>query len=133
MRKLLYVVILALLFFAPVKRVEVEKLLPIRAVALYTQGQEVVLETDTEHKGTGADALQALASLKENTPAVVYLDTAEYLLVSQSAEGFVEQLGNVLKPSVKVCVCDAAGSVKAVVEYLDVHAELTKLRHWRTK
>ena len=133
MRKVVYIAILSLLFFAPLERVDVSKLLPIRAVAVYTQGEEVVLETDTEHKGTGRDALQALKNLKEETPAVVYLDTAEYLLVSQEAEIYIPQLSDWLKPSVKVSICDVREQVKEAAEYLDVHGGVTELRHWRTK
>ncbi len=133
MRKILYIAILSLLFFAPVERVDVSKLLPIRAVAVYTQGNEVVLETDTEHKGTGRDVVQALRNLKKETPAVVYLDTAEYLLVSREAEIYISQLSDWLKPSVKVSICDVREQVKEAAEYLDVHGGATELRHWRTK
>ena len=130
MRFIIYIVILLLLFLAPVQRVDVAKLLPIQAVAVYLDAGEVVLETDTEDKGSGKDASQALEELKNNAPAVVYSDTAEYLLVSQEAVSSVEQLRAYLKPSVKVCVCDAAGKVKDAAKYLDVHGDLTELRHW---
>ena len=130
MRRIIYIVILALLFFAPVERVDVAKLLPIQAVAIYLEADTVVLETDTEDKGRGEDASKALDALKENTPAVVYLDTAEYLLVSEEAVSLVDELRPYLKPSVKVCVCDASGSVKNAAKYLDVHADLPELRHW---
>lgn len=133
MRKVLYGVILALLFLVPVERTDVAKLLPIRAVAIYTEGTQVVLETDTRHKGMGADAQQALENLKENTAAVVYLDTAEYVLVSQGAEDYVEQIADDLKPSVKVAICNAAGCVEEIASYLDVHDGVTELRRWQTK
>lgn len=130
MRFIIYIVILLSLFLAPVERVDIAKLLPIQAVAVYLEEGQVVLETDTENKGRGKDAVQALDALKANTPAVVYLDTAEYLLVSEDAVTNVEQLRAYLKPSVKVCVCDAAGNVKGSAKYLDVHGDLPELRDW---
>lgn len=133
MRKILYVVILALLLLAPLERVDVAKLLPIQAVAIYMEGSFVALETDTEHKGQGASAGQALQDLKTNTPAVVYLDTAEYLLVSEDAIHYVDELREYLKPSVKVCVCDASEHVKDAAKYLDVHGDLPKLRDWKAE
>ncbi len=133
MRKVLYAALLIPLFFVPLNRVNVADLLPIEAVAVYMDGDQVVLETDTEHKGAGETTEKALAALKENTPAVVYLDTAEYLLVSPNATEQVESLRPHLKPSVKVCVCEAAGKVKDAVKYLEVHGNLPRLKNWKTE
>ncbi len=130
MRKVLYVIILALLFLAPLERVDVAKLLPIEAVAVYVDGDSVVLETDTEDKGKGENVALALRNLIKTTPAVVYLDTAEYLLVSEDALEHVDALRDYLKPSVKVCVCQAKGGVKDAAKYLDVHGDLPELRDW---
>ena len=133
MRKILYAAILVALIFAPVKRLEVRKLLPIRAVAVYRSQGQITLETDTEHKGDGESVEAAILELKKNTPAVVYLDTAEYLLVSKDAEAVIPQLCNYFKPRVKVCICEAEGDVKTFAEYVDVHGATTELRQWGTK
>ncbi len=130
MRRLLYFVILLALVFAPLNRVEIAQLLPIEAVAVYMDGEEVVLETDTAHTGKGATVSQALESLKKNTPKVVYLDTARYLLVAKNAVGQVDSLRQFLKPSVRVCVCEAEGMVKEALEYVEIHQKPPKLRDW---
>ena len=130
MRRILYSMISAALFFAPVERMDVAKLLPIQAVAVYMDGDFVVLETDTENIGRGTDVAHALEDLKKNTPAVVYLDTAEFLLVSPGATDCVVELKHYLKPSVKVYVCDGAGRVKEKAKYVDIHGNFTKLRQW---
>ena len=67
----------------------------------------------------------------KTVPAVIYLDTAEYLLVAEDAVSYVDQLRQVLKPTVKVCVCQAAGRVKETVKYLEVHSNLPKLSQWK--
>lgn len=131
MRKVLYVALLIPLFFVPLNRVNVADLLPIEAVAVYRNGDQVVLETDTEHKGMGENAEKALIALKENTPAVVYLDTAEYLLVAPDAAEEVETLRPHLKATVKVCVCEAAGKVKDAAKYLEIHRDLPILKTWK--
>ena len=133
MRWILYIAILASLFLAPLERLDVAKLLPIQAVAVYMDGDAVVLETDTGHKGRGTDVAEGLQNLKKNTPAVVYLDTAEYLLLDKNATDFLEQLKNFLKPSVKICICDASGRVQKVAEYLNVHGKLPKLKDYKLK
>lgn len=127
MRVVLYIVILAILFFVPLERVDVAKLLPIEAVAVYMEEGNVVFETDTEHKGRGADVAKALENLKENTPAVVYLDTAEFLIVSEDAQSHLNALRSYLKPSVKVCIGGARNHVKDAAKYLDVHGDLPML------
>lgn len=131
MRTVLYIAILLSLFFVPLDRVDVSQLLPIETVAIYMENGDVILETDTEHSGSGKTVTQALESLKENTPAVVYLDTAAYLLVSEDALTHVEGLRQYLKPSVAVCICDAKDSVQKAADYLSVHGNLPKLRDWR--
>lgn len=131
MRKVLYAALLIPLLFVPLNRVNVADLLPIEAVAVYMEGNQVVLETDTEHKGFGENGGKALAALKENTPAVIYLDTAEYLLVAPDAVEQAESLFPYLKSTVKVCVCEAAGKVKDTAKYLQIHGKLQPLKTWK--
>lgn len=130
MRIVLYILILALLFFVPLERTDVAKLRPIEAVAIYNEGSLLVLETNTEDVGRGEDAESALQNLIENTPAVVYLDTAEYLFVSEGAIAEVDALGAYLKPSVKVCVCEVSGHVQDAVKFAEVHGNWVQLKDW---
>ena len=127
MRILLYVLILAALFFAPVERLDVAKLEPVQAVAVYKENGLVVLETDTEDKGRGKTAEEALENMTQNTPSVIYLDTAEYLLVAEEAKGDAEALRQYLRPSVKVADY-FGGSVKEAAKYVAVHGNAEKLQ-----
>ena len=130
MRKIIYALIIAALFFVPLTRADIAKLRPVQAFALYMEDNDVVLETDAGDLGRGESVLSALENLKEKTAAVVYLDTAEYLLVAENAVAKVSELAQHMKQSVKVCICDAAGCVKEAIAYLDVHGNLPKLRDW---
>lgn len=133
MRTMLYIIVLGLLFLAPVERLDVAKLEPVQTVAIYTDGGEVVLETDTQNMGRGADAKEALHDLEENTPGVIYLETAQYLLVTESATEYAEQLREDLKPSVYVSMWDGKGEISNAARYLSVHGKLTKFRDWKTR
>ena len=133
MRKVLYAALLIPLLFVPLNRVNIADLLPVEAVAVYADAEQIVLETDTGHKGSGETVETALAALKGNTPGVIYLDTAAYLLVDPDAVELVDSLRPYLKPSVKVCVCEAAGKVKYAVEYLQVHGDFVRLKNWKIK
>ncbi len=125
MRIILYILILALLLLAPVERLDVAKLLPVEAVAVYMDGSDVVLETDTENLGRGETAEEALEDLKKNTAAIIYLDTAEYLLVGEGAKSHGVQLKGYLKASV-IMGDYSGGSVKDEAKYLDAHSESAK-------
>lgn len=133
MRKLLYVAILLSLFFVPLEKADVAKLLPVEAVAMYMEDGRVVLETDTQNTGKGISVAQALQNLKDTTPAVVYLDTAKYLLLSDDAISYAEELRQYLKPSVEVARWNAKGKVKDAAKYLSVHGETVPFKHWKAE
>ena len=131
MRILLYIIILALLFFAPVERLDVAKLEPVQTVAISMKENALILETDTNNRGEGANITDALSDLEDRTPGVIYLDTAEYLLVTEDATGYIDALRGYLSPSVKVSLWDGEGSVESAAQYLDVRNDLPKLQDWK--
>ena len=120
MRTVVYILIIIVTLLIPVQRLDVAKLQPVEALAIYEDQGMVVVLTDTEDKGVGETAHQALENLKETTAAVIYLDTAEYLLVAQGAESYTEEFEEYLKPYIKVRPYNG-GTVKDEVKYLDAH------------
>ena len=127
MKCILYVLIIALSLIAPVERLDVEKLLPIEAVAIYYDNGTLTLETDTGHKGVGDSVSDALQDLKERTPAVVYLDTARYLMVAPEAEDQVVFMKEYLGSRTEVTCWDVRGQVKMAMEYLEAHGKTMHL------
>ena len=125
MRILLYIVILVAMFFAPVKRLDIAKLEPVEAVAVYMEGGLITLQTDGENIGRGTTAQAALADLKENALAVIYLDTADYLLIGEGAEKAAAELQKCLRASVETGKY-SGGNVKEEAKYLDVHGNAAK-------
>ena len=133
MRVLLYIVILALLFMAPVERLDVAKLQPVQTVAVCINDGQVVLQTDTKDKGQAEKLQAAIDDLEENTPGVIYLDTAEYLLITEEAVTYMQELGNYLHPSVKVSLWDGKGSVEEAAKFLGVRRDLPTLKQWNKR
>ncbi len=129
MRKLLYGVILVALLFAPVQRLDVAKLEPVQTVALYMEEKQLVLETDTGNKGKGKDLTEAINDLEEKTPGVIYLDTAQYLLVTEETEALLYSLDGYLRQSIKVSKWDGKSSVKSAAQYLRIREDLHTLRY----
>lgn len=131
MRKIIYAAILGLLFLAPVKRLDVANLQPVQTVAIYTEPGSVVLQTDTQNVGRGATVTEAVANLEENTPGVIYLDTAEYLLISKDAESYVDALRQYLKPSVKVSSWQTGEGIENAAKFLSEEKNLVSLKKWK--
>lgn len=125
---LLYAMILGALFFAPLQSVEIANLKPIQAVWLDVKNGEVFLLTDTEDSGFGATVDEALADMKHSSSGIVYLDTAQYLFVSESAEQKIVAIEPYLKASVMLCKWDGQGNIKEAVKYADSHKIGVKLK-----
>ena len=130
-RILIYVGILAALLAAPVRPSNIGQLHPVQVVSIYKDSNWVVIETDTEDRGIGGSALQALQNLKDTTSGNIYLDTAEYLLLTNDTQEEVEALRTELKKSVQLCMCAKQVDLAEAGKYLSVHGKLPKLEHWK--
>lgn len=118
MRIISYLLILILMLFAPVKRMDITKLEPVEAIVVEKEKGRVVLTTDTQSVGTGTNTEKALVALKENSLGIIYLDTVRYLLVESGAEDAAKQLAPFLHRSVAVAPYNG-GDIKEEVRYLD--------------
>ena len=128
MRILLYIGILVSLLFAPVERLDVAKLEPVQTVAVRVENRQLVIVTDTKNRGRGDSVAEAVADLKKNTPGVIYLDTAQYLLLTEDAVSCCEALKGHMGASVRVSLWDGKASVENAAKFLDVRNDLPKLK-----
>ncbi|MBR2420803.1 MAG: hypothetical protein IKB09_00445 [Oscillospiraceae bacterium] len=130
-RTILYIGILALVLAAPVKPMEIEKLRPVQIVSVYKKNDWTVVETDTEDIGIGTSVEQAVQNMKDTSGGVIYLDTAEYLLLTKETEETAERLRAELKPSVGICLMTGVEDLQKAVLFLQSHGELPKLKEWK--
>ena len=129
MRKLISIALLALAIAVPLKKLDIAKLQPVEGVALYKEGQQVVLETDTGSRGVGETALEALNDMKEKATSVIYLDTAEFLFVEEGMERFAEELRPLFNKAVRVGKY-LGMKAEELVAYYEIHGKLPKLESW---
>ena len=129
-RIILYCILLVAVTVIPVKQLDVGDLEPVQAVWIYRREENVVLQTDTEDFGVGETVAEALKDLEENCLGIIYLDTAEFLLVTENTQELIPELGQHLKGSVRVCLWDGKGSVEDAARYMDAHKIGCKLRKW---
>lgn len=124
----LYILLLAAAVLAPLQGMDVGKLQPVGLVQLYKEGKTVVIVTDTGDSGRGDTVEAAFKNLEDTTPGVIFLDTADYLLISKDAVGEVENLSSWLKTSVRVCYAEKDIGTTEAMEYLVVHHPQVRLK-----
>lgn len=129
-RILIYIGILLVLWFVPVKGADLAQMHPVEVVHVYREGKSIVIETDTEDRGIGVTATQALTNLKETTSGFIYLDTAQYLLLTRETEETVEELRPHLKKSVQLCYGEIGVDLKEAARFLPSHSRLPQLKQW---
>ena len=125
MRKwILYALILAaipILSFGGLGGKDVGKLRPVQVVAIRNRDNGVELQTDTEDLGVGEDVFGAVKDMNDTSPANVFLDTADYLLIEPGAEIWLSQLQPYLRPSCSLCYVTGEVELPQAGQYLQLH------------
>ena len=104
---------------------------PVSLVRVEKLETGILVETDTGTKGEGQDFLTAIADLHDGAASVVFLDTAEWLLLPDSESVSVEELLTVFRPSVRVCVWEGGAEWVVVASYLKIHEPTVTLAEIR--
>lgn len=130
-RWILYIATAALLSATSFRGTDIAKLAPVEVVWLAEEDGQVLLMTDTEDVGRGADVQEALAEMKAAALGTVFLDTADYLIVETGAEKFLNQIAAALRPSCMVCRAKQVPDLKKAAEFLSAHEPDVTLRQWQ--
>lgn len=129
-RILIYIVILAAVLAVRLERTDVGKLRPVQTVSVYRDGASYVIATDTGDKGKGKTVADALKDLKQTAPAVIYLDTAQFLLTGKNADDAVENLRPYFSKSVELYSFRGEADLELASKYLAVHGNGPQLKRW---
>ena len=127
MRWLLYSVVLGTALMVPLEKNNVGNLQPMEAVYLKLEGEQVVIRTDTGDQGAGETMTDAVKDLHNTAPGIVYMDTADYLIVNENAKGIIEDAAQYLKPSVRMCMTKEDVDLMYAAKYLNAHKPNVKL------
>lgn len=122
---------MVLLSTIPFRGTDIAKLAPVEVVWLAEEGGQVLLMTDTEDVGKGADVTEALADMKASAKGTIFLDTADYLIVETGAEKFLNQITDVLRPSCMACRAKQIPDLKEAAAFFSVHEPDITLRQWQ--
>ncbi len=127
------ILLAVLMLLSPFRGNDVGKLRPVELVAMRREENTVVLETDTGDIGRGEDPLKALEDMKGSAPGALFLDTADYFLVTRETENLLPELAEVLRPAVEICVLRDPVDLEEAAEYLRAHSPKVTLLQWRTQ
>lgn len=122
-------VALAALLALP-RRQDVSDLLPVELVYVYKVEKTIWVETDTGEAGAGDSLRAALDDLRATAPGEVFLDTADYLIVTRDTVDCLPQLAQLLRPGTEVCLGFRADAQAAA--YLAAHKPGVTLRDCRS-
>lgn len=133
MKVLLYIVILAAVLLVPTRGTDVGKLIPVEVIAVSENRGLITVRTDTGDTGEGNTLAEAFSDLKDTASGVIYLDTAEYLLLEPGTENAIPELQAQLKGNLRICTAPEDISLEGAAKYLSVHPSEERLNKVETE
>ncbi len=109
---------------------DVGKLCPVQVLAVKGQGSVVTLQTDTGEQGTGRTVSQAVEAMRRTASGEIFLDTVDYLLLSEGAEKWLPELKDHLRPSCRLYHTYGKPDMETAGTYLEQHPSQVTLRLW---
>lgn len=123
-------ILLAAAVMVPIKKIDISDLEPIQIVRMDRQEGSIILETDTGDVGKGENVQAALNQLKKVSSGIVYLDTAEYLVVTDYAKAYIGHIKPFLKNGVRVCLWNGTEKIKDAAKYMKAHKNGVRIKNW---
>lgn len=110
---------------------DIGKLQPVQTVILTASNGMVVIETDTGDVGAGKTPNDAVADMKASAAEEIFLETADYLLLSPECAGLMPAMMEHLRPSCSVCLMEGQPDMEQVGAFLEQHAPHMTLMRYR--
>lgn len=111
---------------------DISRLDPVQVVYLYMEEGRLHMETDTGDHGSGPDLSSAAGQMKAEADAELFLDTAEYLILSPEVP-VTSDFFRLLRPGCRVCIVEGTPDLAAAAQYLAIHTPETTLAHLRAR
>ncbi len=114
-------------------RSDVAKLEPVEVIRVSVQENDILVETDTGQSGRGKDLETAFENLKHRTAGDVFLDTADYVILTNATQKMAGELLDYLRPACRVCVEKGSAELTQAADYLSIHTPQITLMECRQK
>ena len=109
---------------------DVAQLEPVQTVYLGMRDGYICLQTDTGAWGVGDDVESTLKNTHQTTAAFVFLDTADYLLITPELTHLLPSLQDLLRPSCRICLTADEPNLVYASTYLTIHKPAVTLKDY---
>lgn len=119
----------ALLTLRPKEMKDVSGLIPVELLYINKEAGLIRAETDTGAVGKGRSLEAALKDLEQTAPGRIFLETADYLIITINTANLLPKLAEVVRPATEVCIgihVDAEA-----VSYLNAHRPTVTMKDIR--
>lgn len=103
----------------------------MQVVRVACDGGQVRIETDTGAWGAGDSLKSAFLNMKNTASSQVFLDTADYLILTEACEGLLPALTEYLRPSCSLCLERGTSDLEKAGEFLKYHQPEVTIKDYR--
>lgn len=130
MKKLVFVFLAigCLLLFRGKAGKDLGNLKPVQLVQVTTCNGKVRVRTDTGSMGQGITVAEAVTDLQNGADGTVFLETADFLLVTALTSRFLPELGDFLRPGTEIARITSYVDGETAAKYLTAHHPAVTLR-----
>ena len=128
------VVLVSVTGLLPFAGTDIAKLHPVEVLIVSKNEDDLLLQTDSGMVGTGNNVEEALESLRLSSAGNIFLDTANYLIISPDIAKEITSLSDYLRPACQVYHLEGKGKVAEIGKYLECHpSQITVLDYLQGK
>lgn len=118
-------------FGLPFDDVDVGQLRPLELIAVSVEQGQIRISTDTGDLGQGNSVAEAYADLKQTSPGEIFLDTADYLVLTKDAQALWAEVASYLRPACEICLSNGVVDPEAAAQYLEAHKPGQTIRDYQ--
>jgi hypothetical protein len=127
----LAVLLICALGWLPFRGTDIATLEPAEVLYVSTKDGYVYIEIDGGWFGEGETVADAVLNLKETTPGQVFLQTVDFLLITQDDTQMISDLYPYLRMGCGICITEEKPDLSKVAAYLRAHRTGLTLQNYR--
>lgn len=110
-----------LLLLLPQRGTELGKLLPVETLFIEKEAGEYVLSADAGGTARGKSLKAAVENLQRSAPGEIFLDTADYVLLTRETMDCIGELSAFVCPGTQVYVAEQGVCFEKIGDFLRTH------------